>query len=189
MGAMMRGSAPAVIAVALLLGCTGQAARAETMADLAARIAAATQDSTPAAAPLPASVMAPAVAVTLPVPAVNLYPNDKITGDVLVERTFTDDLAGQGMVASTREQLIGKVARRVLPAGSPISLSAFGDPKLVMRGTAARVHFESGGLSMSTMAMPMDSGAAGEIIRLKNIDSGQMITGVVEADGSVKVGS
>ena len=62
------------------------------------------------------------------------------------------------------------------------------EPHAVKQGQPAVVIFQSGGLVISATAMPLQAGAVGEVISLRNIESGTTIRGVVHADGTVRVG-
>jgi len=124
---------------------------------------------------------------SIPVPAVTLYPGDVITPSMLTDRPFTADVIDRGGIMANREAMLGKAARRVLPAGKPIPLNSVADVTLVTKGVAARVKLEEHGLVISGFAMPLESGGVGAMIRLKNIDSSQIIVGKIQADGTVRV--
>jgi flagella basal body P-ring formation protein FlgA len=106
---------------------------------------------------------------------------------MLVNRPFPVHVIDSGGIVASREAMLGKAARRVLPAGKPISINALADVTLVTKGVAARVRMEEHGLIISGFAMPLESGGVGAMIRLKNIDSNQIIVGTVQADGPVRV--
>lgn len=124
----------------------------------------------------------------LPVPAITIYPGDPITEDMLTERRFRLSRAALETVVAGPELLVGKVARRTLLPGQPITVNAVESPKLVRRGVPVRLVFVEGGLTIITYAEPMQSGSAGEVIRVRNTESGTVITGVVQSDGSIIVG-
>ncbi len=125
---------------------------------------------------------------TLPVPGVTIYPGDPITEEMLTDRRFRLTRASLEAVVAGRELLVGKVARRTLLPGQPITINAIESPKLVRRGVPVRLVFTEGGLTIITYAEPMQSGSAGEVIRVRNTESGTVIVGVVQADGSIVVG-
>ena len=125
---------------------------------------------------------------TLPVPGITIYPGDPITEDMLTERRFRLTRASLEAVVAGREMLVGKVARRTLLPGQPITVNAVENPKLVRRGVPVRLVLVEGGLTIITYAEPMQSGSVGEVIRVRNTESGTVIVGVVQADGSIVVG-
>lgn len=124
----------------------------------------------------------------LPVPVVTIYTGDTITDALIEERQFPTAVRVRQAVVEGRAPLIGKVARRTLIAGKPIPVNAVVEPMLVTRGVPAQAVFRSGGIFITTVALPVRSGSLGDYVQLRNMDSGQMIAGVVQADGTVLVG-
>lgn len=124
----------------------------------------------------------------LPVPSVTIYAGDTISESMLKDRTFPANYRFRTAVIESPRVLAGKMARRTLMPGEPIPLSAVDDPKLVTRGVQAAILFEEGGLSITGVGIPLQSGTMGETIQVKNIDSGRIITGRVQADGRIRIG-
>lgn len=177
-----------VLAGALTLGAGAHAASiADSRIDSAAMA-----DWLPPAAPAPAAaqpVAAPTPQeVLLPVVASTVAPGETITDAMLMDKAFPAHVTSQYPVAVNRTQLVGKVARRVLLAGNAVPVAAVGEAKVVTRGVATELRFEQDGLVITAMGVPLDSATVGTMVRLKNVDSGKIVTGVVQADGSVKVG-
>lgn len=124
----------------------------------------------------------------LPVPRVTIYPGDIITEDMLSERPFFgSDYEGPGF-AATRDALVGRVARQTLLPHLPVAATGVREPHAVVQGRPAVVIFQSGALIISATAMPLQAGSAGQVISLRNTDSGTTIRGVVQEDGTVRVG-
>ena len=67
-------------------------------------------------------------------------------------------------------------------------MNSVDDPKIVTRGAQTAILFEEGGLSIVGIGIPMQSGALGETVQVKNVDSGRVITGKVQADGRIRIG-
>lgn len=124
----------------------------------------------------------------LPVPVVTIYPGDAITDEMIEERPFPNAVRARQSVVEGRPPLIGKVARRTLQIGRPIPINAVAEPMLVTRGVPTQAIFRSGGIFITTIASPIRSGALGDYVQMRNIDSGKIIAGVVQADGTVLVG-
>lgn len=120
-----------------------------------------------------------------PVPAMTLYP-----GDIIRDASLVDTLSSVPADAAIadRAQLIGKAARRTLLAGKPIPAGALDEPRLVTNGGAVRLLFDEPGLTIATTGQALQPGTHGEFIRVRNTESGVIVTGVVQRDGSVKVG-
>ena len=122
----------------------------------------------------------------LPVPKVTLYPGDAIGSELLAVKSFNMQ-ADFGPVVRTPESLIGKVARRTLIAGKPIPLAYVREREVIQKGKPVRVVFSSGGLTISSIAIPLQAGGIGDLLSLRNVDSGTIIKGTVEADGTIRV--
>ncbi len=187
---------PIFAALAILAGLALQvshaAAQSSAGQSIASRVAAAEAADAAAlkaAPPAPARTATPLPNndFTLPVPVVPIYAGDLITDSMLTDRLFTVAPNDRVAVVTSRQALLGKVARRSLPAGTPIPINAFADPKVVTRGSLALVLLQEGGLTISGFAIALENGSVGNIVRLKNTDSGLTIAGTVQADGSVRV--
>ena len=79
------------------------------------------------------------------------------------------------------------MARRTLLPGQPIPTNSVEDPWTVARGAMVKVVVEDSGLSIVTYGAAMQSGAPGALIPIRNTDTGVIIRGVVQPDGTVKV--
>ena len=123
----------------------------------------------------------------LPVPAVAIRAGELIRDDMITERAFASSLLGVAMFIEGRQVLVGRMARRALLPGQPIPSNAVEDPWTVARGAMVKVVVEDSGLSIVTYGSAMQSGAAGALIPVRNTDTGVIIKGVVQPDGTVKV--
>ena len=108
---------------------------------------------------------------------------------MLTEQAFTDGTSVAYPVVASAGELVGKVARRTLLPGKLIARVAVGEPDIVNRGTIVRAVLSTAGLEMRTTVVALQSGALGAAIQVRNVDSGKVITGVVQADGTVRVGT
>ncbi len=79
------------------------------------------------------------------------------------------------------------MARRTLLPGRLIGLSAVRDAYLVETGKPVQVRFVQGVLEISVAGVPLQAGAAGDLVKVRNIDSGVVFTGTVMGDGSIRV--
>jgi flagella basal body P-ring formation protein FlgA len=129
-----------------------------------------------------------AAATRLPVPAVTIYPTDVIRDSMLVDKDFSDSMSSAGFL-DRRSDIVGKVARRTLLPGQAISSNSVALPKLVTIGAMVRLVFEEGGLVISTYASALQAGSAGDIISVRNLESGITLSGVVAPDGTIHVGN
>ncbi|MET0169035.1 MAG: flagellar basal body P-ring formation chaperone FlgA, partial [Aliihoeflea sp.] len=58
---------------------------------------------------------------------------------------------------------------------------------LVEAGKPVEMRFVHGPLTISATGVPLQPGSAGDIVRIRNLDSGQVVSGVVMADGTVRI--
>ncbi len=92
-------------------------------------------------------------------------------------------------IATEAGELEGKIAKRTLLPGRYIPASAVRDAWLVEQGASVQVYFEAGPLTISAAGVTLQPGAAGDLVKVRNADSGKVITGTVMADGSVRIGA
>jgi flagella basal body P-ring formation protein FlgA len=126
--------------------------------------------------------------IALPVPTVTIYPGDVIEDDKITDRLFIARTVARGSVIEARNAVIGKVARRTLLPGKPIPNNAMRDVYAIAQGKPALLVFQSGGLTITSTAIALQNGSAGDFISARNADSGIVIKGTVQADGTIRVG-
>ncbi|MCP4559588.1 MAG: flagellar basal body P-ring formation protein FlgA [Bosea sp.] len=126
--------------------------------------------------------------VMLPVPTITLYPGDLITDQHIVERPFRTGVRTPMAAIENRLAIVGKVARRTLLPGQPIPSNGIDDQKLVRRGVPTQVVFRENGLVITGIVEPMQAGAVNEMVKARNPDSGLTIIGIVQANGTIRVG-
>ena len=126
-------------------------------------------------------------AIDLPVPRITIYPGDTIAADLLSDRAFVASTVNRGAVFVTRDNLVGKVARRTLLPGQPVAVNGVRDPYVVTQGKPALVMFEQGTLTITAQAIALQSGGVGDMVSLRNPDSGIVIRGTVQRDGTIRV--
>jgi flagella basal body P-ring formation protein FlgA len=126
--------------------------------------------------------------VELPVPRVTIYPGQVIEERMLIEKAFRSSNGVDTSMAATRAVLVGKIARQTLLPGRPVTVNAIREPFTVTQGQAALFVFQSGGLTISGNGLALQSGGSGDVVSVRNIDSGRIIKGTIGADGAVHVG-
>jgi flagella basal body P-ring formation protein FlgA len=125
---------------------------------------------------------------TYPVPRTTIYPGDAITRDVLEPRSFRFRKGVVVPYVKSAKELVGMVARRTLLPGKPIARNSLRERDVIQRGQTAHIIFQAGSLTISGYAKAMEPGSVGDIIALRNVDSGTVIRGQVRADGSIQLG-
>lgn len=123
---------------------------------------------------------------TVPAPKQVIYPGDLIRDSMLSDITVDDDVNDDSIVYN-RAALVGKVAKRTLLPGRAIPSFAIANPRAVATGAHVTLIYRDGELTIVTSAQALEPGAVGDIIKVRNDDSGLTVTGRIQPDGSVNV--
>jgi flagella basal body P-ring formation protein FlgA len=123
----------------------------------------------------------------LPVPRLTIYPGDTIEADKLDDRMFVARTVTRGAVFEAREPVVGKVASKTLLPGRPIPVNAVREPYAVTQGKTAMLIYRTDGLTITSSAMALQNGSIGDLVSARNLDSGLVVRGTVQPDGSVRV--
>ena len=144
------------------------------------------------------ALLCAAVAALLPLPVAAgeivlvpnkvIYPGQTVTADALQEVELASGKFPPPGVIVTVEALDGKVARRTLLPGRYVREGALREAWLVEKGASVEMVFIAGGLTIAATAVTLEAGAAGDLVKLRNVDSGKIVSGTVLADGKVRVG-
>ena len=132
-------------------------------------------------------VRAFAAEIELPVPSAVIYPGQNILDRGVASAKFTVPGAKLSAYVVEEEMLTDKIAKRTLLPNQPILLSDLKSPDLVRAGVPTPIVYREGGVYISSLGLPLASAGEGENIRVRNVDSGITISGVVTADGSIEV--
>jgi flagella basal body P-ring formation protein FlgA len=81
----------------------------------------------------------------------------------------------------------GREVRRTVYAGQPITFENTRSARLVTRNQVVTIKFISGPLEISTSGRAMGDAALNETVSVLNLQSRQLVQGVVKADGWVLV--
>ncbi|GGD27456.1 flagellar basal body P-ring formation chaperone FlgA [Aureimonas glaciei] len=132
-------------------------------------------------------VRALAADIELPVPSVVIYP-----GQVILDRGVSSarfKIPGANLAAYVVENgmLTDKVARRTLLPNKPIMLADLKTPDIVRAGVPTTIIYREAGVYIAALGTPLASAAEGDMVRVRNADSGITISGIVAADGSIEV--
>jgi flagella basal body P-ring formation protein FlgA len=85
------------------------------------------------------------------------------------------------------EALSGLEVRRAIYRGRPVDRGDLGPPTLVRRNALVRLIFRRGGLGIRAEGRALDSGGAGERVRVMNLGSRRIVSGVVTPAGRVEI--
>lgn len=92
-----------------------------------------------------------------------------------------------GSMHGVPADIVGLQTRVTLYEGRPIPASALQPPRLVERNQIVRMAFAHGALRIEAEGRAMSAGAAGDIIRVMNTASRNMISARVNPDGTLDV--
>jgi flagellar basal body P-ring formation protein FlgA len=67
-------------------------------------------------------------------------------------------------------------------------VNAMREAYAIAQGKPALLVFQSGGLVITSTAVALQNGGIGDFISARNADSGIIIKGTVQADGTIRVG-
>jgi flagella basal body P-ring formation protein FlgA len=123
-----------------------------------------------------------------PTPKLVIYPGDVIRDDMLADNPQGGVRDSSGPFVESRALIVGKVARLTLLPGHAIPYSGVSNRKLVANGTQVKLVYSEGGLIIMTTGAALQDGSIGDVVRVRNSDSGVTVSGAVQPDGSVSVG-
>lgn len=116
-----------------------------------------------------------------------VYPGDVISEDALVARPLNN--GAKASFGGEIHDIAGKVARRTLVPGQPIPASALRQKEEVVQGRSYSIVYQSGALTISGEAIPMKSAAIGEMVAVRNQETGVVVQALVQAGGKLLVKS
>jgi flagella basal body P-ring formation protein FlgA len=123
------------------------------------------------------------------IPTRIIYPGETVAADSLQMARVRPGKPSTVIFAHEPRELIGKVAKRTLLPGRFVPLASVRDAYLVAQGAAVQVMFIEGGLTISMTAVTLEPGSAGDLVKVRNTDSGAVFSATVMADGTVRVGA
>jgi flagellar basal body P-ring formation protein FlgA len=122
----------------------------------------------------------------VPTPKAVIYPGDLILDGMLAD-VPNPARDGSGPFVDSRSLIVGKVARLTLLPGHAIPFLGVSNRKLVSNGAEVKLVFSEGDLLIMTTGAALQDGSIGDIVRVRNNDSGVTVSGAVQPDGSVQV--
>ena len=124
---------------------------------------------------------------TVFVPSAVIYPGDMLTAQNLSERQLLVSPDNPPVYGEREEDLLGKVARRTLLPNELIPDTAVRTQDLIKQGRTYKLTYESPFLSIVGVGVPLQSGSAGEIINVRNPETGVIIKARIRPDLSLAV--
>ena len=111
---------------------------------------------------------------------------DAIRSDeIMVKEAY---MTGNGTIYPARiEEVVGKVLKRDINAGTVITCQVLEDSFVIQRGDTVNIMAENKKLLVQAKGRTLEKGKMGDIIRVKNLTSNKEIVGRVTGSGTVKV--
>lgn len=120
------------------------------------------------------------------VPLRTIFPGEVLSASAVKPVEVTNPNLTDGYARSVHE-IEGMISRQTLLPGRTIPVSALRMPWAVTRGASVRIKFAMGNMTISAAGTPLQDAAVGDLVRVRNIDSGVIVSGTVMNDGSVQV--
>jgi flagella basal body P-ring formation protein FlgA len=105
--------------------------------------------------------------------------------DVVAQKRVTLGLASP--YVARVEDLAGRLTRRPLPEGTPVTAEALSAALLIKRGQTVTLTASTGGIQVRAPGRALADAAASQRLRVQNLDSLKVVEGVAESDGVVRV--
>ena len=118
-----------------------------------------------------------------------IYPGETIDAALLNEVPLVRGNRNLPPIFQDQSELYGKVATHTILPGRLIPTNAVRDAWLVEAGKPVDAQLVEGSMVITITAVPLEPGSAGDVVKMRNIDSGRIFMGIVMADGTVRVGA
>ena len=113
---------------------------------------------------------------------------DRVTADYIDSgRPFLGICLGMQMLFDSTEEGDGTVKGLGVLPGRVILVSALRQPFAVSRGSTVQLVFDGGSLVLRAAGTPLQDAVVGDLVKVRNKDSGVIVSGTVMADGTVHV--
>jgi flagella basal body P-ring formation protein FlgA len=120
------------------------------------------------------------------VPTQVIYPGEEIDAGRL-QRVEVTNPNLIGSYARDLKEVEGMVTTRTLLPGRTILVSVLRQPFTVKRGDKTLLIYDQGGLKITAAGTPLADAVVGEFIKVRNTDTGVIISGTVMQDGTILV--
>jgi len=97
--------------------------------------------------------------------------------------TVANAALAEGSDPEAYDMFAGREVKRTVYAGQPITIENTRPARLVTRNQIVTIKYISGPLEISTTGRAMGEAAANETVSVLNLQSRQMVQGIVQADG------
>ena len=106
-------------------------------------------------------------------------------GDLMTERM--PDQGSSAALVTTEGEAVGQMVIHALAPGRPVRRDDLRQPLLVRRGSIITVRLSANGVELAEEGQAVDTGSAGDRVRIMNVSSRAVIVGVVDGPNDVTV--
>ncbi len=124
----------------------------------------------------------------VPVLARNISKGQQITQEDIELKSFPKEKILSSDISDVND-IIGKTTTKNLTRGMMVAEEDIRSPIVVSKNSTVSAIYRSNNIEVKALAVALDDGGEGDIIRLKNFDSGKNFKAVVQADGTVFIGT
>ncbi len=124
--------------------------------------------------------------VAVPVAKTRLRNSDIITAEDIEIKNIAAHRISKDTIINP-ELLIGKSPVRSISAGRAIRNAEITAPNVIHKGDRVTMQYHSSGIDITTIGEALESGASGDIIRVRNSDSNNVIHAAILSAGIVTV--
>lgn len=135
-----------------------------------------------------AGMLPAAAAERVLVPTRVIYPGETIDASSLKELVLIEGKTAPSEMAVALPDLQGKITKRTLLPGRYVPASALREAYLFEKGVSVQMLFVAGALTIAATAVTLEPGSVGDQVKVRNVDSGKILSGVVMSDGTIRVG-
>ena len=105
--------------------------------------------------------------------------------DLALVKSNTGQLGANAVLSP--EAIVGKVLRYNVGVGQPVLENMLLQPEIIRYGQAVTLVAMGAGIRLTALGSAMENGRTGQNILVRNIQSGKVVRGTVDADGQVVV--
>lgn len=123
----------------------------------------------------------------VPVLARRMRPGDIISESDISMISVPSKRLQNAQYLTTRESMVGKTIKRNVAANRPLRRQDISLPLAVEKDKQVSMIFRSSAMTLTDIGLVLDKGSVGDVVRVKNIKSGQMLRARVEGPNAVLV--
>jgi flagellar basal body P-ring formation protein FlgA len=119
-------------------------------------------------------------------PIMVIYPGETVRQEAIKQIVVYGSAHRESELAAIHD-IVGKVAIITMLPNEPISQRMLRLPDAVKIGAMVSIRYDRPGISISVAGMALQSGAIGDRIKVRNLESSVVLVGVIRESGAVQV--